>query len=99
MKMTRAAALIITLNALLNDLAAVTATPCTATSPLCDLTVSTPPTDFQINLSDAVDPTGVQASDLNVNGIPADSFVLINGNTTIEFVFNTSPAVPGVNTM
>ena len=99
MKMTRAAALIITLSAFLNALAAVTATPCTVTSPSCDLTVSTPPTDFQIDLSDAVDPSSVQASDLTVNGIPADSVNLLNGNTTIEFHFNTSPAVRGVNTM
>jgi len=67
--------------------------------PLCGLTVLIPPTDFQINLSDPVDPSSVQASDLTVNGIPADSAVLANGNMTIDFHFNISPAVQGLNTM
>ena len=66
---------------------------CTVTSPLCGLTVIIPPTDFQINLSDPVDPSSVQASDLTVNGIPADSAVVSNGNTTIDFIFNLSPAL------
>jgi hypothetical protein len=70
-----------------------TPTPCTVTSPLCGLTVFIPPTDFQINLSEPVDPDSVQASDLTVNGIPADSAVVANGNTTIDFIFNLSPAV------
>ena len=33
-----------------------------------------------------------------VNGAPADTAVLTNGNTTITFHFNTSPAVQGQNT-
>src|SRR4029077_18649863 len=93
MKITRAATLIVAISAFLNALAAVNATPCTVTSPLCGLTVLIPPTDFQINLSDPVDPSSVQASDLTVNGIPADSAVVANGNTTIDFIFNLSPAV------
>jgi hypothetical protein len=32
-----------------------------------------------------------------VNGIPADSFALSNGNLTISFHFNTSPARQGAN--
>jgi hypothetical protein len=75
-----------------------TPTPCTATSSLCGLTVHIPPTDFQINLSDPVDPGSVQASDLTVNGIPADSAVVSNGNTTIDFIFNLSPTLT-VNTI
>jgi len=69
------------------------------TSPSCGLTVFTRPTDFQINLSDPVNPGSVQPSDLTVNKIPADSAVISNGNTTIDFIFNTSPAGQGLNTM
>lgn len=65
----------------------------------CGSIVTTPPTDFEVDVSEPVDPVTVQPSDFMCNGIPADSFALINGNTTIEFVFNTSPAVPGVNTI
>jgi hypothetical protein len=99
MKMTRAATLIIAVAALLDVLAAVTATPCTVTSPSCDVIIFTQPTDFIINVSDPVDPVTVQASDLTVNGTPANSATLSNGNTTILFHFNTSPVVPGVNTI
>jgi hypothetical protein len=77
-----------------------TAPPCSVTSPTCgSLVTGTPPTDFIITLSDLVDPATVQASDLTVNGIPADSVVVSNGNTTIDFFFNASPVVEGVNTM
>jgi hypothetical protein len=95
----RATTLIIAAIALLNGVVSLTATACTVTSPSCGLTVFTPPTDFGINLNEPVDPTSVQPSDLTVNGIPADSAVVINGNTTIDFTFNTSPAVQGPNTM
>ena len=47
--------------------------------------------DFVINLSDPVNPATVQATDFTVNGTPANTFVLSNGNTTITFHFNTSP--------
>ena len=93
--MKRATSLIIAVAALV----AVTGTPCTVVDPECGVTVFIPPTDFQINLSEPVDPTSVQPSDVTVNGIPADSAALTNGNMTIDFTFNTSPAVPGVNTM
>ena len=36
---------------------------------------------------------------LPVNGIPANNFILSNGNMTITFDFTTSPAGQGVNTM
>src|SRR4029077_7890603 len=98
MKITRAATLIIAISAFLNVLVAVNATPCTVTSPLSGLTVLIPPTDFQINLSDPVDPGSVQASDFTVNGIPADSAVVAKGNRTIDFIFNLSPALT-VNTI
>jgi hypothetical protein len=95
----RATTLIIAAIALLNGVVSLTATACKVASPSCGLTVNIPPTDFQINLSDPVDPSSVQASDLTVNGIAADSAVLANGNMTIDFHFNTSPAVQGLNTM
>src|SRR6478752_4132594 len=95
----RATTLIITVVAFLDVLAPITATACTVTSPACGLIVFTLPTDFIINVSDAVDPGTVQPSDLTVNRTPADSANLLNGNTTIAFHFNTSPAVPGVNTI
>jgi N-acetylneuraminic acid mutarotase len=77
-----------------------TATGCSVTSSGCgSIVVGTPPTDFTVNLSSAADPGTVNASDFTVNGTPASSFVLINGNTTITFHFNTSPVVPGLNTM
>jgi hypothetical protein len=63
----------------------------TTSDPACNSIISTQPTDFVINLSDAVDPATVQASDFTVNGIPANSFVLSNGDATITFHFNTSP--------
>src|SRR3954451_10024895 len=63
----------------------------TTTTPACNSIISTQPTDFTVNFSDPVDPTSVQASDFTVNAIPATSFVLTNGNTTITFHFSTSP--------
>ena len=58
------------------------------------------PTDFIIDLSDAAEPGSCPApSDFTVNGTPANSFALTNGNITIVFHFNTSPVVPGLNTM
>jgi hypothetical protein len=63
----------------------------TTTNPACNSVISTQPTDFVINLSDAVDPSTVQATDFTVNGTPANSFTLSNGNATITFHFNSSP--------
>src|SRR5882762_296314 len=68
--------------------------------PACgSLVVGTAPTAFIIDLSDPADPATVQATDFTVNGTPADSFTLSNGNATIEFDFNPSPVVQGENTM
>jgi hypothetical protein len=70
------------------------------TDPACgSLVVGTASTDFEVNLSDPADPSSVQASDFTVNGTPADSFALSNGNATITFSFSTSPVVEGENTM
>jgi N-acetylneuraminic acid mutarotase len=76
-----------------------TATSCSVTSAGCGNIVFVPPTDFTINVSDPVDPVTVDASDLTVNGKPADDVFLSNGDTTLSFIFNTSPAVQGTNTM
>jgi hypothetical protein len=32
-----------------------------------------------------------------VNGIPANTFMIVSGGAMIHFYFNTSPAVPGEN--
>ncbi len=72
----------------------------TTTDPACSsLVIGTTPTAFIVNLSDAADPATVDASDFTVNGTPADSFILSNGDQTIEFDFTTSPVVQGENTM
>src|SRR5581483_11616855 len=72
----------------------------TGSDPACgSLVTGTAPTAFIVNLSDAADPSTVQATDFTVNGTPAVSFILSNGNATIEFDFASSPAVQGSNTM
>jgi hypothetical protein len=72
----------------------------TTSNPACgSFVVGTAPTDFVINLSDAVNPSTVQPSDFTVNGTPANSDALSNGNLTITFHFNTTPVVQGQNTM
>jgi N-acetylneuraminic acid mutarotase len=77
-----------------------TATLCHVTSPACGGVITgTAPTDFIINLSDPANPATVDATDLTVNGIPADAFALQNGNSTIVFHFNTTPVTQGLNTM
>jgi N-acetylneuraminic acid mutarotase len=81
--------------------ATATATPmgCSVTSPACGSIVGYAPTEFTVNLSDPADPATVQASDFTVNGTPANSFSLSNGNTTISFFFFPSPALQGGNVM
>ena len=71
---------------------------CSVTSPNCGTTVFSPPTDFTVNLSPP-GPAALQASDFTVNGIPANSFMIVSGGATIHFYFNTSPAVQGENTI
>ena len=70
------------------------------TNPACNGFINTQPVDFVINLTDPVNPSAVQATDLTVNGTPADSFALSNNNGTITFSFNTSPITQqGLQTM
>ena len=72
----------------------------TTTTPACSSIINTQPTDFVINLSDPVVPASVQATDFTVNGTPANSFMLSNGNARITFHFNSSPVTrQGVQTM
>lgn len=73
--------------------------PCSVSTAGCGGIVTTPPTDFSLNVGEPVDPATLDASDFTVNGIPADGVSLLNGDMTIDFTFNTSPAVQGVNTM
>jgi Dockerin type I domain len=72
----------------------------TSTTPGCGSIISTQPTDYVLNLTDPVNPSTVQATDFTVNGTPANSFLLSNGNQTITFHFNSSPVVTqGAQTM
>ncbi len=62
--------------------------------------VSTPPTDYVIQLSGAVNPASVQPGDLTVNGTPADSFSLNAAGDTVTFHYNSSPVTAqGLQTM
>ena len=79
-----------------NRIARLTPTGCSVTSTVCGrIIVGTAPTDFTVNLSDPADPATVQATDFTVNGTPADNDIIINGDLSITFHFNTSPVVGG----
>ena len=72
----------------------------TNTTPACGSIVFSQPTDFVVNLTDAVNPGTVQATAFTVDGTPANSFVLSNGNLTITFHYNASPVgTQGIHTM
>src|SRR5213079_1926624 len=72
----------------------------TTTDPTCNSVITTQPTQFVVNLSDAVNESSVQPTDFTVNGIPANSDSFSNGDLTITFTFNTSPVTTqGVQTM
>jgi len=62
---------------------------------LCDSVIHTAPTDFIVEMSCPVDQ--VQPSGFMVNNIGANSFTV--SKNTITFHFNTSPVVPGLNTI
>ena len=100
MTMKGATGLIIILIMFVDGVVSLAATPCTVISPACDLAFfDVPPIEFAISLDEAVDSTTVDASDFTVNRIKAVSSTVINGNTTIIFHFNRSPAVQGTNIM
>ncbi len=72
----------------------------TTSNPACNSIINTQPTDFVIDLSDAVNTGTVQATDFTVNGTPADSVTFQNGDTQLTFHFNSSPVITlGVQTM
>jgi len=59
------------------------------------LVVSSPPTDFAVQMSCPVD--SVQASGFMVNNVGPNSFTVSNNTVTFQYV--NSPAVPGLNTI
>jgi len=66
-------------------------------SPACgSFIVGTAPTDFVVSLSDAVNPGTVDATDLTVNGTPANTFVLgrWQHSDNIPFQYLTDGAGP-----
>ena len=66
----------------------------------CGGTINFQPTEFSIDMGSCpVDPATVHTSSFTVNNIQPDSFTLLNNNTTIRFHYNTTPVVPGLNTM
>lgn len=68
-------------------------------SPAEDEIVFAQPVSFVIDFSGSYDPATVDASDLIVNGTPADSFALTDSDT-VTFQYGVSPvAAQGVQTM
>jgi hypothetical protein len=63
----------------------------TTTDPACNSVVFTQPTDFTVNVSVAVDPSTLQASDFTCNAIAADSVDYTPGDTTMIFHFDNTP--------
>ncbi len=61
----------------------------------CNSVIHIPPTDFTVEMSCPVD--SVQLSGFRVNDTGANSFTV--SKSTITFHFNTSPVVPGLNTI
>lgn len=72
----------------------------TTTTPAANSVVSVAPTVFTVNVTDPVNPGTVNAADLTVNGIPANSVVYVPGSTTLTFTYLVSPVtVEGLQTM
>jgi hypothetical protein len=97
--MKRTIASIIAFMALLDGVISVAGTPCSVVGAVCGFTTSIPLTQFQISLNQPVDVGSVDATDFTVNGIPPVAVSIINGNTTLDFTYTTSPVVPGTNIM
>jgi len=72
----------------------------TTADPACgSLVIGTAPTAFTVFLSDPVNPATVDPSDFTVNGTPADGSIVAGDGLSVEFDFNSSPVVSGLNTM
>ncbi len=63
----------------------------TSSTPANGAVVSTPPTSFVIQFSEAVSAASLQASDLTVNSIAANSVTLSSDGLTASFTYTTSP--------
>lgn len=72
----------------------------TTTVPAIGSVVFSQPTSFVVNVTDPVDAATLQASDLTVNGVPANSVNYTPGTTTMTFNYSTTPVLTqGVQTM
>jgi subtilisin family serine protease/subtilisin-like proprotein convertase family protein len=60
------------------------------TTPAPGASVLTPPTEFEVSFTHAFDPATIDASDLEINGIAADSVAIVDGDT-VSFAYATSP--------
>ena len=70
-----------------------------ASTPATNAAVGSPPTTFTLTISTDIDPLTVDPSDLVVNGLTADT-VIVLGPRTLEFTFATSAVTTeGVQTM
>ena len=70
------------------------------TDPAVGSVVSTQPTDFVVDVREAVQPATLQASDFTVNGIAANTVDYTPGTTTMTFHFTTTPVTTqGAQTM
>jgi hypothetical protein len=72
----------------------------TSSDPAADSVIATTPTDFTITWSDAIDPNSLNANDLAVNGIVANSVTLSPDLMTTVFHYDVSPVTAeGLQTM
>jgi methionine-rich copper-binding protein CopC len=72
----------------------------TATNPARGSVVATTPTQYVVNVSDALAPETVDAADFQVNGIPATAFTYTPGTSSITFTFASDPVTAeGLQTM
>src|SRR5262249_17430889 len=69
------------------------------TSPAAGSTVNSPPTTFVVDFSDPYDPATVDAGDLTVNGVAADSFTLTDPNAVTSHYAASPVTAEGVQHM
>lgn len=62
-----------------------------ASSPASGATINSAPTSFPVTFNEAIEASSLQASDLTVNGIAADSVTLDASGKVSTFNFTTSP--------